>query len=54
MICHVVSQLLRFLLWELKDQGTCEWVTYFYNLGGMQDYPYNNSNLTHILRTCLE
>lgn len=40
--------------WELEDQGTCEWVTYLNNVGGMQDYPYNNSTLTHILIAFLE
>jgi hypothetical protein len=30
---------------ELKDQGTCEWITYFYNLEGVQDYHHNDSSL---------
>lgn len=51
-ICHVVS--VPTFSWELEDQGTCDWITYLYNVGDMQDYPNNNGILIHILKAFLE
>ena len=52
MSCYVMVTV--FITTGVNVQDTCEWVTSFYNVGGMQDDPYNNSNLTHILTTCLD